>query len=187
MIDGCQEVYALRRARAGAGVTDPGSIAALRERHGPRYRWLLLMAVMVGTMASIMSSTVVNVAIPGISGHFGIGQERAQWVSSGFMVAMTSSMLTTPWLLARFGYRGFQLDVGRNFHSKETVFRWLDLMARYKLNTFHFHLTDDEGWRIEIAGLPELTSIGAVRGHAARTTAAGLQESPRTLLAIGRA
>ena len=65
----------------------------------------------------------------------------------------------------RFGYRGFQLDVGRNFHTKQTVFKWLDLMARYKLNKFHFHLTEDEGWRLEIAGLPELTSIGAVRGH----------------------
>ncbi|MDB5942517.1 MAG: drug resistance transporter, EmrB/QacA subfamily [Ramlibacter sp.] len=81
------------------------SLAALRERHGPNYRWLLLVSLMVGSMASIMSSTVVNVAIPGISHHFGIGQERAQWVSSGFMVAMTASMLTTPWLLARFGYR----------------------------------------------------------------------------------
>jgi hexosaminidase len=65
----------------------------------------------------------------------------------------------------RFPYRGFQLDVARNFHDKQTVFKWLDLMARYKLNTFHFHLTDDEGWRLEIAGLPELTSIGAVRCH----------------------
>ncbi|RZJ25391.1 MAG: MFS transporter [Haliea sp.] len=60
---------------------------------------------MVGTMASIMSSTIVNVAIPGMSHYFSIGQERAQWVSSGFMVAMTASMLTTPWLLARYGYR----------------------------------------------------------------------------------
>jgi hexosaminidase len=67
----------------------------------------------------------------------------------------------------RFGYRGFQLDVARNFHTKQTVFKWLDLMARYKLNTFHFHLTDDEGWRLEIAGLPELTSIGSIRGHSA--------------------
>ncbi|WP_229411097.1 MULTISPECIES: family 20 glycosylhydrolase [unclassified Massilia] len=67
----------------------------------------------------------------------------------------------------RFAYRGFQLDVARNFHGKQTVFKWLDLMARYKLNTFHFHLTDDEGWRLEIAGLPELTAIGAVRGHSA--------------------
>ena len=81
------------------------SLAALRQRYGERYRWLLLISLMVGTMASIMSSTVVNVAIPGISNHFAIDQGRAQWVSSGFMVAMTASMLTTPWLLARFGYR----------------------------------------------------------------------------------
>lgn len=81
------------------------SIATLRERYGPRYRWLLLLSVMVGTMASIMSSTIVNVAIPDMSHFFTLGQERAQWVSSGFMVAMTVSMLTTPWLLARYGYR----------------------------------------------------------------------------------
>jgi len=78
---------------------------ALRERYGERYRWLLLLSVMIGTMASIMSSTIVNVAIPAMSHHFSLGQERAQWVSSGFMVAMTVSMLTTPWLLARYGYR----------------------------------------------------------------------------------
>ncbi len=65
----------------------------------------------------------------------------------------------------RFAYRGLMLDVARNFQSKETVFRVLDLMARFKLNVFHFHLTDDEGWRLEIAGLPELTAIGARRGH----------------------
>jgi len=68
----------------------------------------------------------------------------------------------------RFGYRGFQLDVARNFQDKQTVFKWLDLMARYKMNSLHFHLTDDEGWRLEIAGLPELTAIGAVRGHSER-------------------
>lgn len=81
------------------------SLADLQARHGPRYRWLLLLSVMIGTMASIMSSTIVNVAIPDMSQHFTLGQERAQWVSSGFMVAMTVSMLTTPWLLARYGYR----------------------------------------------------------------------------------
>ena len=81
------------------------ALSALRERYGERYRWLLLLSVMIGTMASIMSSTIVNVAIPDMSHHFSLGQERAQWVSSGFMVAMTVSMLTTPWLLARYGYR----------------------------------------------------------------------------------
>lgn len=65
----------------------------------------------------------------------------------------------------RFDYRGLMLDVSRNFHDKETVLNILDLMAIYKLNKFHFHLTDDEGWRIEIDGLPELTTVGAYRGH----------------------
>ncbi len=81
------------------------SLPALQARYGPRYRWLLLFSVMVGTMAAIMSSTVINVAIPDMSHHFTLGQERAQWVTSGFMAAMTVSMLTTPWLLARYGYR----------------------------------------------------------------------------------
>ncbi len=83
----------------------PPAIHALRERYGDKYRWYLLLSVMVGVMASIMSSTIVNVAIPDMSHHFALGQERAQWVSSGFMVAMTVSMLTTPWLLSRYGYR----------------------------------------------------------------------------------
>ena len=77
----------------------------MQARHGQRYRWLLLLSVMVGTMASIMSSTIINIAIPDMSQHFLLGQERAQWVTSGFMVAMTVSMLTTPWMLARYGYR----------------------------------------------------------------------------------
>jgi len=65
----------------------------------------------------------------------------------------------------RFGYRGFMLDVARNFHPKAAVLRTIDLLARYKLNVLHMHLTDDEGWRVEIAGLPELTTVGARRGH----------------------
>ncbi len=77
----------------------------MRERHGARYRWLLLFAVMVGSVAGIMSSTIVNVAVPDLSRYFQIGQERAQWVASGFMMAMTVAMLTTPWILGRFGYR----------------------------------------------------------------------------------
>ena len=83
----------------------PATLPELQAHYGERYRWLLLLSVMIGTMASIMSSTIVNVAIPDMSQHFALGQARAQWVSSGFMVAMTVSMLTTPWLLGRYGYR----------------------------------------------------------------------------------
>ncbi|MBH2005166.1 MAG: carbohydate-binding domain-containing protein [Sphingobacteriia bacterium] len=65
----------------------------------------------------------------------------------------------------RFSYRSLMLDVARNFKTKETIFRILDLMAMYKMNVLHFHFSDDEGWRIEIPSLPELTGVGAVRGH----------------------
>ena len=65
----------------------------------------------------------------------------------------------------RFHYRGQHLDVARNFQSKESVEKLIDLMAFYKLNYLHLHLTDDEGWRIEIKQLPELTAVGGRRGH----------------------
>jgi hexosaminidase len=66
----------------------------------------------------------------------------------------------------RFGYRGMMLDVARHFASVATVQRLLDCMARYKLNRLHLHLTDDEGWRLHIDALPELTGIGSKRGVA---------------------
>ena len=65
----------------------------------------------------------------------------------------------------RFGYRAFMIDVARNFHNKRDMLRILDLMALYKLNVLHFHFSDDEGWRLEIPSLPELTAVGAKRGH----------------------
>ncbi len=65
----------------------------------------------------------------------------------------------------RYQYRGVMVDVARNFHTKEALFRTLDQMAAYKLNKLHLHLTDDEGWRLEIPGLPELTDIGGKRCH----------------------
>ncbi len=81
------------------------TLEQLRARYGPRYKWLVLLTVLIGSMASILSSTIVNVAIPDLSQYFQVGQASAQWVSAGFMLAMTLSMLTTPWLLLRFGLR----------------------------------------------------------------------------------
>lgn len=62
-------------------------------------------------------------------------------------------------------YRGLHFDVARNFTPKEDIFRLIDLLSLYKMNVLHLHLTDDEGWRLEIPGLEELTEIGARRGH----------------------
>jgi hexosaminidase len=63
----------------------------------------------------------------------------------------------------RFAWRGFMLDEGRHFQGREAVLRALDLMALQKLNVFHWHLTEDEGWRIEIKKYPRLTEIGSQR------------------------
>lgn len=65
----------------------------------------------------------------------------------------------------RFHTRGLHVDVSRNFQTKETILRTLDLMAFYKLNHFLLYTTEDEGWRLEIDGLPELTEVGAQRQH----------------------
>ena len=64
----------------------------------------------------------------------------------------------------RFGWRGLMLDVSRHFSTKSEVKQLLDAMALHKLNTFHWHLVDDNGWRIEIKKYPKLTSVGAWRG-----------------------
>ena len=63
----------------------------------------------------------------------------------------------------RFGWRGSHLDVGRHFMPKVTILRHLDLLALHKLNVFHWHLTEDQGWRIEIKRYPKLTEVGAWR------------------------
>ncbi|MBN1199621.1 MAG: family 20 glycosylhydrolase [Bacteroidales bacterium] len=63
----------------------------------------------------------------------------------------------------RFAYRGMHLDVSRHFFPKEFIFKYIDLLAMYKMNIFHWHLTDDNGWRIEIRKYPKLTEVGAWR------------------------
>jgi hexosaminidase len=63
----------------------------------------------------------------------------------------------------RFKWRGMHLDVSRHFFSPDLIKKYIDLMALYKFNTFHWHLTDDQGWRIEIKKYPKLTQVGAWR------------------------
>ena len=65
----------------------------------------------------------------------------------------------------RFKWRGMHLDVCRHFYDKEFVKRYIDLLAMHKMNTFHWHLTEDQGWRIEIKKYPKLTEIGSSRSE----------------------
>lgn len=79
----------------------------------------------------------------------------------------TNALLQVPCMRVqdapRFGWRGMHLDVSRHFFGPEVIKQYIDLMATYKMNTFHWHLVDDQGWRIEIKKYPKLTSVGAWR------------------------
>ena len=98
---------------------------------------------------------------------YGIQSLRALIDPAGYAAPTPSVEIPTLTIqdAPRFSYRGMHLDVSRNFQTTESVMKVLELMAFYKLNTFHFHLTDDEGWRLEIPDLPELTQVGGRRGH----------------------
>ena len=75
------------------------------ERYGPAYRGLVIFTTMMGTITVVLSSTIVNVALPDIMGAFGIGQDQVQWMATGFLAAMTGSMLLNAWLDDTIGVR----------------------------------------------------------------------------------
>ncbi|MBN7769848.1 multidrug efflux MFS transporter [Marinobacter daepoensis] len=81
------------------------SVEGLRARYGDRWRWLAVVTVVLGTMATVLSATVVNVALHDIMVEFGIGQGQVHWLATGFIAAMTTTMLASAWLLDRFGVR----------------------------------------------------------------------------------
>lgn len=81
------------------------SVDSLLERYGPAYRWIVTATGMMGAMVMILSSTMVNVAVPSIMGTFGVGQSEAQWMSTAFLAAMTASQLLGAWVISVFGPR----------------------------------------------------------------------------------
>ena len=116
----------------------------------------------------ILDSNRITVTATDPAGIFRGIQSLRSLVSAGEPADRNADIMLPSILVEdapRFGYRGFHLDVSRNFQPAETVKKLLDIMAMYKLNVFHFHLTDDEGWRVAIDPLPELTTTGGRRGH----------------------
>jgi len=81
------------------------SVEGLKARYGDRWRWLAVVTVMTGTMATVLSATVVNVALHDIMVEFGIRQGQVHWLATGFIAAMTTTMLASSWLLDHFGVR----------------------------------------------------------------------------------
>jgi hexosaminidase len=143
---------ALLRAMLDQLPDSPGAIAQVE----------LALSVVGAEEAYDLTITPAALHITGASAHgvFNAIQSLRQLID-GVRVP-TGRVADAP----RFAYRGMMLDVARHFASTETVLRLLDCMALYKLNRFHFHLTDDEGWRFPVPALPELTDIGARRGVA---------------------
>jgi hexosaminidase len=89
-------------------------------------------------------------------------QSLIQLLPTNLNAALTIPQLTIA-DKPRFGYRGMHLDVGRHFFSINFIKKYIDFIAAHKMNTFHWHLTEDQGWRIEIKKYPKLTTIGATR------------------------
>jgi EmrB/QacA subfamily drug resistance transporter len=83
----------------------PQTVESAFERFGPNYRWLVTGTGLVGMIAMVLASTSVNVTVPEVMGAFGIGQDRAQWMASGYFAATTATMLTNAWLVSVIGRR----------------------------------------------------------------------------------
>jgi MFS transporter, DHA2 family, multidrug resistance protein len=81
------------------------SAQALSERYGPAYRWLVTVTGMIGVVSMVLAMTTVNVAVPDVMGAFGIGQDKAQWMSSAYMATMTAGMLINAWMTGVLGER----------------------------------------------------------------------------------
>lgn len=111
----------------------------------------------------------IEIKASGFAGHFYALQTLKQMMPRAFFAdkQQSSTAWDIPYLdindRPTLGHRGYMLDIARHFFNKEEVMKVLDILAFYKMNRFHWHLTDDQGWRIEIPEYPKLTEVGAIR------------------------
>jgi MFS transporter, DHA2 family, multidrug resistance protein len=92
-------------SRIPAGIQASPAVLLMFERYGPVYTWFAVATAMIGSFATLLTGTIINVAIPEVMGAFGIGQDQAQWLSTGFLAAGTVTMLLAAWGTAAFGMR----------------------------------------------------------------------------------
>jgi hexosaminidase len=159
----------LRRA---TGWEFPVDVASKRRAGSPEIRLRIDRTLgsfgAEGYRLSVTPGCVEIAAVSGAGVFYGVQTFRQLLPPELFRRAPASGVSwEVPALLVedspRFGWRGSHLDVSRHFMPKEAVLKHLDLMALHKLNVFHWHLTDDQGWRIEIRNYPRLTEVGAFR------------------------
>ena len=85
--------------------SDVDTIDALFARYGPIYRWLVTLTVMIGAIAMGFATSMVNVAVPAVMGAYGVGLDQAQWMATGFLATMSTTMLLSSWLIEVLGQR----------------------------------------------------------------------------------
>ena len=119
-----------------------------------------------------INATGINITAKTVAGFYYAFQSIKKMLPACVMAEVKDesiSLFTLPQVTIidapRFEYRGFMLDVSRHFFSVDEIKRMIDVMSYYKMNRFHWHLTDDQGWRIEIKKYPRLTTVGAVRNN----------------------
>ena len=128
----------------------------------------------IGTEGYTLDITAngISIAANGTNGFYYAYQSIKKMLPANVMAGVKDETVTEYALpvvnivdAPRFEYRGFMLDVSRHFFEVEEIKRMIDVMSYYKLNRFHWHLTDDQGWRFEVKKYPRLTTVGATRSN----------------------
>ena len=144
----------------------PQTAQVLTERYGPAYRWLVTITGMIGVVSMVLAMTTVNVAVPDVMGAFGIGQDKAQWMSSAYMATMTAGMLMNAWITGVLGERRafvgslFFFSIGALFGgsapTEDVLILFFDKNDRLtgridakqaRLETGHWRITNGTRWQ----------------------------------------
>lgn len=135
------------------------------DQKSPVAQIVIRMSKMPGTESYMMNvePSIIFINTPSVAGALYAMETLKQLIPPAKELKRISIPCISINDAPRFTYRGMHLDVVRHFYPKEVVKQYLDWMLMYKMNTFHWHLTDDQGWRIEIKKYPLLTSVGGYR------------------------
>lgn len=164
----------LRKANLATSVTDMGTMDKKRTSLKNSIKLSLIFKEDLPAEGYELKITEDNIELKGRGAGMFYGiQTLIQLIqkgnSPGYAIVPCATIKDNP----RFRYRGMHLDVARHFFDVDFVKKYIDVMAMYKLNYFHWHLTDDQGWRIEIKKYPKLTEIGSKRAQTKVGRAAG--------------
>ena len=151
----------IERPAIAAALADLAKSGVREGSDGPELRVSVLSAAHLNPESyrlTVRDGLVTIIALDASGARYAL-ESLAQEAEHEHFLLRPAEIADSP----RFSYRGVHIDLARNFHTKAEIFKIIELMGRYKLNKLHLHLSDDEGWRLEIAGLPELTRVGAFR------------------------